>query len=679
MLQAPLAARWQGLRKTPAATVLVTVLALVLSFWLVDSVKAAPAKAAAQAASPTGSLDAVALSGDGTVSVTGWTVDTDAPTTSLRVNLMDNGRALTTMIANRARPDVAAAHPSYGPAHGFGFRLIDGDGSHQFCVLAINIGGGGNTSLGCSTVTVHNNPTGSMSAPAVSGNTATFTGTATDTNSSNPVVVSGYVDGKHALDSIAAGANHSYTIALPVSEGNHQLCLYAINLGAGSNTQLGCQSILIRNNPFGVLESAGQVPTGLQATGYAIDLNSNSAVSVWAFLDGKKVAQTSAGLPRPDLQSRYPTAGPNHGFSLVIPASAGRHALCLWSINIGPGSNTLLGCSTVTMQNNPIGMLDSGRQLPAGVQLAGWAIDLNSTAALTVKFTVDGRAAGSTHAGLARPDLAKHYPYSGAGHGYSMLLAIGPGRHTVCADAVNLGAGADSRLGCIVVSVQNNPLGALESAYQVPGGLQVNGWALDLNSTGPISVFFYADGRYLARTSAATNRTELATKYPTVGGAHGYSLIAPVGPGRHTVCAYAINTGPGTNSLLRCQTVSLADLPLGRVDSMQQVPGGVQLAGWTMDGFITSPIGVRVYLDGKLASMGTASAARPDLLAHYSNMGAGHGFNLFAPVPAGRHTALRVCDQPQACHQPQPELPSGQPQRQPDGWLDQHRPRWPDR
>ncbi|MEO9238409.1 MAG: hypothetical protein ABI418_09980, partial [Jatrophihabitantaceae bacterium] len=424
----------------------------------------------------------------------------------------------------------------------------------------------------------------------------------------------------------------------PVPEGSHQICLYAINIGAGANTTLGCQTVVIRNNPIGKLELAGQVATGLQATGYALDLNSGSAVSVWAYLDGKFVARTDAALPRPDLAAQFPGAGANHGYSLVIPAGSGRHQLCLTAINIGPGSNSTLGCSNVTVQNNPIGMLDSAVQLPYAVQLRGWAIDLNSGAALTVKFTVDGLAAGTTTAGLARPDLAKAYPLSGTGHGYSMLLPIGAGRHIVCANALNIGVGTNSLLGCRPITVQNNPIGSLESARQVAGGLRLNGWALDLNSTGPIGLNVLSDGRLIAHFSATNPRADLAARYPTVGGSHGFSLIAPVGPGRHSVCVVAINAGPGANSQLRCQSLTLTDLPLGQLDSMQLVPGGVQLAGWAMDGFSSSPIGVRVYVDGKIASMTTATGSRPDLQAAYPNMGAGHGFNLFSPVPAGTHT-----------------------------------------
>ncbi|HET6211212.1 MAG TPA: fibronectin type III domain-containing protein, partial [Jatrophihabitans sp.] len=247
---------------------------------------------------------------------------------------------------------------------------------------------------------------------------------------------------------------------------------------------------------------------------------------------------------------------------------------------------------------------------------------------------------------MPRPDLAGPYPNAGADHGFAPVLTVPAGHHLVCASATNLGAGLDSRLNCVGVTVRNDPLGMLDSAAQVPGGLQLRGWALDLNTSSPVSVFLYLDGKYLARTSAASARPDLISRYPTVGGNHGYALMVPAGPGRHTVCAYAINTGPGVNTLLRCLVVSLKDLPLGNVDSVQATPGGAQVTGWAMDSYLTGPITVRIYVDGRLSAIGTANQARTDLAALYPNMGAGHGYSVSAPVPVGRHTVCSYAINP---------------------------------
>jgi hypothetical protein len=615
-----------------AATALIAVAVAILALVL------PPAPAHAAGANPLGSFDSATLADDGSVALIGWTADPDSAKTSLRVDLIDNGLLRTSLIANVSRPDVAAVYPSFGAAHGFAFRLAVGDGTHQFCLVAENFGPGPDPSLGCRTLSVHNNPTGTMSAAAISDNSATFTGTATDVNSSAPVVVSGYVDGKHALDTTASNTGAGYSIAVPVGEGTHTVCLYAINLGLGNNTRLGCQTLLIRNNPVGALESAGQLPAGVQVSGYAIDLNTTAPITVWAFLDGAYAARSVASISRPDLATRYPGAGIDHGYSMLLTPSAGSHRVCLWAIDTGPGSNVILGCRTVTVQNNPIGRLESAIQLPTGVQLTGWALDLNSLDPVTVNLSVDGQPAGSAPAAVSRPDLAAHYPDAGVDHGLTTMLTVPAGTHRICASATNLGAGANSTLNCVSVTVRNNPLGMLDSATQVPGGLRLSGWALDLNAAAPVSVFLYVDGRYVARSTASVTRPDLLAHYPTVGGDHGYTLIVPVGPGRHTVCAYAINIGLGVNTLLGCRVATLTDLPLGAVENVQQTPGGVLVTGWAMDSYLTGPITVRTYVDGRLAAIGTADRPRPDLALIYPNMGPAHGYSTMAPVPVGTHT-----------------------------------------
>jgi hypothetical protein len=605
--------------------------ALVAAF-----VQAPFGQAATAGSNPIGTMDSAAVAADGSIAVSGWAADADAPKTALRIDLTDNGVAKSWVAASTARADVGVAHPELGPNHGFSFRLVAGEGSHVVCTTAENAGPGASLSLGCKTVLVHNNPSGTMSAPSLSGNTATFTGTATDANSTKPVIVSANVDGKHATDVFATSG--TYSISVSVSEGSHLVCLYLNNLGAGQNVRLGCPTVLVHNNPFGKLETAGQRPTGVTVSGYAIDPNTTAPVTVWTFVDGVVAAKTVASLARPDLATSYPSSGTDHGYSVLLPLATGSHRICVWAINLGPGVNLQLGCSTVVVQNNPIGNVESVGQVLTGVQVNGWAIDPNSTGAVTINLSVDGKHVSAVSAAAPRPSLLSHFPYAGANHGLSTVLNIAAGTHTVCADAVNIGLGVSTRLRCWNVTVRNNPIGSIDSAHQVPGGIRLDGWALDLNSASAVSVFLYVDGKYSTRVSAAVSRADLAAHYPTVGGGHGYSLIVAAGPGKHTVCAYAINIGLGTNSLLHCSILVLRDVPVGTVDTVRQQPGGLSLGGWAIDAFSTAPDTVRMYVDGRYTMATVASVSRPSLLSSYPNMGASHGFTAFVPVPAGKHT-----------------------------------------
>ena len=54
------------------------------------------------------------------------------------------------------RPDIAAAFPGYGPAHGFDVELTAPYGVHEVCVIALHAAGtsGPDTPLGCRTMVI---------------------------------------------------------------------------------------------------------------------------------------------------------------------------------------------------------------------------------------------------------------------------------------------------------------------------------------------------------------------------------------------------------------------------------------------------------------------------------------------------------------------------------------------
>jgi hypothetical protein len=55
-------------------------------------------------------------------------------------------------------------------------------------------------------------------------------------------------------------------------------------------------------------------------------------------------------VSRPDIGASHPGAGNNHGFSTTITGiSPGIHAVAVYAINAGAGSNVLLGMASVTV------------------------------------------------------------------------------------------------------------------------------------------------------------------------------------------------------------------------------------------------------------------------------------------------------------------------------------------
>jgi hypothetical protein len=94
--------------------------------------------------SPTGSLDLARQTTDRTgIRVAGWSADGDAPTTPLSVRIDVDGSAIQTITAGVSRPDVGAAHPKFGSAHGYDVTVPASPTASRVCVTALNVGSGG--------------------------------------------------------------------------------------------------------------------------------------------------------------------------------------------------------------------------------------------------------------------------------------------------------------------------------------------------------------------------------------------------------------------------------------------------------------------------------------------------------------------------------------------------------
>jgi hypothetical protein len=172
------------------------------------------------------------------------------------------------------------------------------------------------------------------------------------------------------------------------------------------------------------------------------------------YVDGHTNAVTWANLARPDVGRAYPKAGPNHGYTLTMQTTPGRHTVCLYAINTGPGTSRGLGCRAVTVVNgDPFGHLDVVTTSAGKVTAQGWAIDPNTKAPIQVQMYVDSAAHALTWANLARPDVGRAYPAAGPNHGYTLTMPTTPGPHTVCLYAINTGPGTSRGIGCRATTV----------------------------------------------------------------------------------------------------------------------------------------------------------------------------------------------------------------------------------
>lgn len=623
-------------------TVILAVLA-VLAALLVATAFAA-AKAHADTHDPVGSLDSLTVTADGKARIFGWAADPDARTQSIKVSFTDNGAYKLSWIAQQSRPDVGNARPGYGNNHGVLYDLALPDGPHTICLDASNVGAGADVELGCKSVTLKNNPSGSVAAPTVVGNTATITGTAIDPNTTSPVLVRAYRDGSYAGGTLTDPGTHAYRLAVPVAEGGHSLCVYALNAGAGATVSLGCQRVTVRNNPFGAVESAGQTTTGVSVKGWAIDLNTPGSILVRAYVDGVHAADSLASLSRPDLAAQYPGEGANHGYAFNLNLAQGTHNVCVSASNVSYGVSTSLGCTQVSVQNNPVGSMETAVQVPGAILVSGYAIDFNSTATVAVHVYVDGVIKANVPASGARADIGKRYPTAGNNRGYSVSLPITTGSHVICSYAINLGPGATTQFPCKRVTISNTPTGSLDYAIQYPGGVQVKGWAVDPDSTGPIGVRVYLDGRYTTGATANLARTDLAARFPYNGTGHGYQFTVAMAPGPHLLCLYAMNAGPGSNAKFRCVAVTRLADPVGVNTALGRVgtSNTIAVAGWAVDPDTLGAVAVHVSVDGVDKATLTANAASSSSLPRFPLYGTGHGYTATVATDAGEHTVCVV-------------------------------------
>jgi hypothetical protein len=207
---------------------------------------------------PLGVVDSVSAIGDGKVWVGGWALDPDLPTAPVSVHHYVDGRWAGSFTAAGSRPDIAAAFPGAGPAHGFGTVLDLGTGSHQVCTFAINLGAPGtNPFMGCQTLNVIDRaPIGSFDWAGVTGpgqlsvSGWTFDPDAASAAVSVQVSIDGVSQGLFPADAAradvgrvypAAGGQHGFVVDLPITAGAHDVCVSALSTAtAATPSPLRC-------------------------------------------------------------------------------------------------------------------------------------------------------------------------------------------------------------------------------------------------------------------------------------------------------------------------------------------------------------------------------------------------------------------------------------------------------
>jgi cell wall-associated NlpC family hydrolase len=147
-----------------------------------------------------------------------------------------------------------------------------------------------------------------------------------------------------------AGAFHGIDATFHTDKTGKQLvCLYATNIGEGSNSYLGCDFVSVGDpSPAGVFaRTSAPSPGTIRIVGAASDPEASSPLTVGAYVGGLAgspgVEGPALGLadgPDPEL------AGQRFDFTFAT-TKVGWVPVCVYAFNVGTGHDTLLGCKEV--------------------------------------------------------------------------------------------------------------------------------------------------------------------------------------------------------------------------------------------------------------------------------------------------------------------------------------------
>lgn len=206
---------------------------------------------------PVGSLELVGWRPSGW-QIDGWALDPDTAA-AVQVDVVVDGVVAHSVTADGARPDVGAFFPDWGPDHGFSFRYWGTPGPHELCVVARGVAPGGDTTLGCRSLTTPGpNPVGGLllvtnTPNGGAGSQLRVVGWALDPDNGASLPITVTVDGVPSATATADidipvlghfftgfGSRHGFDLTANLAPGAHQVCVIAHNVGTGADTTLGC-------------------------------------------------------------------------------------------------------------------------------------------------------------------------------------------------------------------------------------------------------------------------------------------------------------------------------------------------------------------------------------------------------------------------------------------------------
>ena len=198
------------------------------------------------------------------------------------------------------------------------------------------------------------------------------------------------------------------------------------------------------DDPRGSFDTVSSpAPGQVQISGWALDPNAPlQPLSIRAYLGGKVESGKAtdyelgpiANLERTDLFALFPRAGSAHGFDVSFPVvGSGRQRLCVYALDIGPGSDKLLGCRAVGVPV-PITLLwtkTGGNAVrvrvrcewPLGTECPGQVL---VRARVSQRFVVRRRGRALVRTRMVRRSLARRAFRLTGGKSHTFRIGLGP-------------------------------------------------------------------------------------------------------------------------------------------------------------------------------------------------------------------------------------------------------------
>jgi hypothetical protein len=205
----------------------------------------------------------------------------------------------------------------------------------------------------------------------------------------------------------------------------------------------------------------------------------------------------------------------------------------------------------------PIGSLDTVSGAATKVTVRGWAIDGDTPGEpVPVHIYIDGKGTAIT-ANTSRPDVGRAFPHAGGQHGFEFSTPATPGPHFVCVFAIDTAGIGNRLMGCRSITVVAQvPIGALDGISVTGSTVTVSGWTFDPDTLTDATEIMVTVDDATYTSSAGLSRPDVGRVYPAAGPLHGYTFAAPISPGPHRVCVFAIDSAGVGSSTLGCRSVT---------------------------------------------------------------------------------------------------------------------------